>query len=91
MTREWAETVAIQALSFIAGTPDRLGRFLSLTGLGPDSLRMAARDPNFLAGVLDHLASDDSLMQTFAEENGIDPHDVARARSALGGSPGHSP
>ena len=56
MTRELAETVAIQALSFLAQEPEQLERFLSLTGLTPDSLRDAAREPNFLLGVLDHLA-----------------------------------
>lgn len=84
MTKEWAETVAIQALSFIAGAPDRLGQFLALTGLGPDSLRVAAREPTFLAGVLDHLAGSDSLLQAFAEQNDIDPLDVVRARGVLG-------
>ena len=42
MTRELAETVAIQALSYIAEEPDRLGRFLALSGIGPESLRDAA-------------------------------------------------
>ena len=38
--RQAAEIVAIQALSFIAGDPERLGLFLAETGIGPDgSLR----------------------------------------------------
>ena len=56
MTRESAELLAVQALTFLAGEPERLGRFLALTGIGPESLRTAAAEPGFLAGVLDHVA-----------------------------------
>ncbi|MGA7973300.1 MAG: DUF3572 domain-containing protein, partial [Pseudolabrys sp.] len=60
--REAAETVAIQALSFIAAEPERLGRFLGITGIGPAQIREAAREPGFLAGVLDYLAGDERLL-----------------------------
>ena len=83
MTREWAESVAIEALSFIASEPERLGRFLALTGIGPESLRAAAREADFLAGVLDHVANDEALLLAFAEDARIDPETVARARAAL--------
>jgi len=83
MTREWAESVAIEALGFIAGEPERLGRFLALTGIGPESLRAAAHESDFLAGVLDHVASDEALLLAFAEDARINPETVARARAAL--------
>src|SRR5438552_45120 len=51
--REVAEIVAIQALSFVASDPERLGLFLAETGVGPESLRNAASDPHFLLNVLD--------------------------------------
>ena len=51
--REVAEIVAIQALSFVAGEPERLGLFLAESGIGPETLRSAAADPRFLASVLD--------------------------------------
>jgi len=86
MTRELAETVAIQELSFIAQEPEQLGRFLALSGLGPDSIREAAREPNFLAGVLDHLAGDEKLLLAFAEQNEVDPELVLRARDILAGA-----
>ena len=71
--RAEAEDLAIAALGFIAGEPERLGRFLAMTGIGPDSIRAAAREPRFLLGVLDHLAADEPLLLAFAAENGIRP------------------
>jgi len=86
MTRELAETVAIQGLSFIATEPERLGRFLALTGIGPESLRAAANEPNFLLGVLDHLAGDEALLRAFAEDIGSEPEAIAAARDLLAGA-----
>jgi len=51
--REVAEIVAVQALGFIAGDPERLGLFLAESGIGPETLRTAAANPQFLASVLD--------------------------------------
>ena len=81
--KEAATELAVAALSFLAAEPERLERFLALTGLGPQSLRAAAREPSFLVGVLDHVASDEALLLAFAQENEIDPEDVVRARNAL--------
>jgi hypothetical protein len=84
-TQEAAETLAIQALAFIGEEPDRLGAFLAASGIGPDAIRDAAREPDFLAGVLDHMLSDESLLLAFADSAGLDPASIARARRALGG------
>jgi hypothetical protein len=83
--REAAETVAIQALSFIAAEPERLGRFLGITGIGPAQIRDAAREPGFLAGVLDYLAGDERLLTDFARETDHDPITISQARHVLGG------
>ncbi|HKA81105.1 MAG TPA: DUF3572 domain-containing protein [Xanthobacteraceae bacterium] len=80
-----AEALAIAALGFIAAEPDRLGRFLAVTGIGPDSIRAAAREPRFLAGVLDHVAADEQLLLAFAAEHEIDPDALMRARELLAG------
>ena len=85
---EAATELAIAALTFLAGETERLERFLALPGLGPQSLRAAAREPSFLLGVLDHVAGDESLLLAFATENGIDPEDIGRARAALAQRPG---
>ncbi len=83
--RDKAEALAIQALSFIASDSERLGRFLAICGVGPEAIREAAREPLFLAGVLDHVAGDEKLLLAFAEEAGIPPQEVTRARAVLGG------
>ena len=85
MAPEAAEALAIQALTFIAGDSERLGRFLAVTGIGPAEIRGVAREPGFLAGVMDHLASDERLLLAFCSETGISPADVTKANAALGG------
>ncbi len=76
--------LAIQALTFIAEEPERLNRFLEMTGLSLGEIRAAAGAPGFLAGILEHMLGDESLLIAFATSAGIDPAEVARARSALG-------
>jgi len=84
-SRQAAEALAIQALSFIAADPERLGRFLAATGIGPGDIRAAAREPLFLAGVLDHITNDESLLMGFASDVKSDPHEIVRAQSTLSG------
>ena len=81
--REAAEIVAIQALSFIAGEPGRLGLFLAETGIGPETLRTAAADPKFLASVLEFVMRDDATVKAFAETSKLHPTNVAAAHQAL--------
>src|SRR5262249_17344356 len=83
--RQVAETVAIQALSYLAAEPARLGRFLAESGLGPETLRNAAKSPQFLISVLDFVLSDDKLVQDFARASDLKPSTVGAAREALGG------
>jgi hypothetical protein len=84
-SREAAEALAIQALNFLATEPERLGRFLALSGLGPESIRAAAAESGFLAGVLAHLGEDETLLLAFAAEAGVKPAEVDRARRLLAG------
>jgi hypothetical protein len=82
--REVAEIVAVQALSFIAGDPERLGLFLAESGLGPETLRTAAADPHFLASVLDFVMRDDATVKAFAAQSELHPTNIAAAREVLG-------
>ncbi|SDK02021.1 MULTISPECIES: DUF3572 domain-containing protein [Bradyrhizobium] len=81
--REVAEIVAIQALTFVAGDPERLGLFLAESGLGPETLRTAAANPQFLASVLDFVLRDDATVKAFADASQLHPTNVAAARQAL--------
>ena len=83
-TREAAEIMAIQALTFLAEEPERLAHFLDATGIEATQIRTAARERGFLAGVLEHMLADESLLIAFVSSAGIDPAEVARARGALG-------
>jgi len=82
--REAAERLAVAALSYLASEPEHLGGFLAASGLGPNDIRGAARDPAFLSGVLDHISSNEPLLIAFAEQQGINPAEIERARMALG-------
>jgi hypothetical protein len=81
--RQVAEIVAIQALSFIAGDPERLGLFLAESGIGPETLRTAATDPHFLANVLDFVMRDDATVKAFAAASQLHPTNIAAAHQAL--------
>ena len=78
-----AERIALAALGFIAGDEGRLARFLDATGLDPGSIRQAAADPGFLAGVLDHLVSDEEALVACAEALDLPPEAVTGAWAAL--------
>jgi hypothetical protein len=82
-TREVAEIVAVQALSFLAGNPELLGKFLAESGIGPETLRSAASDPGFLIHVLDFVLGDDATVKAFAKSAQLDPTNVMAAREVL--------
>jgi hypothetical protein len=80
-----AEVIALKILGFLVSDPDRAGRFLKLTGLTANDLRTNAGDRLFLAGVVEHLLADESLLIVFAEDNGIDPRLPAMTVAVLRG------
>jgi hypothetical protein len=75
--------LAISALSFLAEEPERLSRFLDLTGLSPGTLRQAAADPRFLASVLDYLAADESLLLAFSANAQVTPESIMQAAARM--------
>jgi hypothetical protein len=83
LTREDAEALALAALDFLGRDGERIGRFLSLSGLDLCSLRKAAGEPGFLPGVLDYLAADEPLLVAFAGEAAIAPERIGEARNLL--------
>jgi Protein of unknown function (DUF3572) len=83
MSAEEAEVIALKALAFLAADAARLNRFLALSGVDLDGLRAAASSPEFLAGLLNHLLEDESLLLTFTAEQEIDPRIPALAAQML--------
>ena len=81
------ETVGVAVLGRLADDPERLGRFLALTGLDPASIRSVAGTPAFLCAVLDHVLGDESLLLAVADEAGLDPASIGRARQAMAPDP----
>lgn len=85
LSRENAEELAIQVLGFIGRDPEHLGRFLSLSGIGPAQLREAASEPGFLLGVLEFVMADETLLLAFTSNSGVRPTMIAAAHYALSG------
>lgn len=81
--RAAAEELAVKALIFLAADEERTRRFTDISGLGLENLRAAAELPNFLAGILDYLAADESLLLAFAANSSIDPAQIQRAQAIL--------
>ena len=82
---EFGRSLAASALAFLAADPERLNRFLTLTGLGPHNLREAAEDPAFHGSVLEYMLADEELLLRFAVDSGLKPETVALAHHALCG------
>lgn len=84
-TSDSAHEIAIEALTWLAADPERLDRFLALTGIGHDSIREAALQPGFLSAVLDHLCADEPTLLAFATDAGKAPELIGAARDMLAG------
>lgn len=83
--RENAETLAIEALGFIAADPVLMPRFLDMSGIEASDIRRAATEPGFLAGVLSFLLAHEPSLMAFCEATRTDPPAVALALRALPG------
>ena len=80
-----AEAIAYAGLTMLAGEPERMARFFSLSGIDPAEIRQLAGTPAFQASVLDHIRGDESLLLAFCANQNIDPLDVGRAEALLSG------
>lgn len=79
--------MAVDVLLWIVADADRLLPFLSASGLSPDTLRASARDPAFLAGVLDHVMGDERMLLACADALGVKPERIAAAWRRLSPEP----
>jgi hypothetical protein len=83
--QETAETLALQALSWIAGNEEVLPLFLGASGAASADLVQGATDPAFLAAVLDFLLMDDAWVVAFCDSLGLRYDAPMQARAALPG------
>jgi hypothetical protein len=84
---DFGRSVAVSALAFLAADSSRLEKFLSVTGLGPRNLRIAAQDPGFYTSILDYIVADEPLLVAFSAEAKLPPGEIERAHKTLGGPP----
>jgi DMSO/TMAO reductase YedYZ molybdopterin-dependent catalytic subunit len=85
MDRQQAEAIGLAALGFLVEEPQRLGRFLTLSGMDPGDLSARAGEPHMQAALLDHILEDETLLLVFTADKRIDPEHVAPARELLAG------
>lgn len=78
-----AAAIALQGLTFLASDPGRLGRFLTLTGLGPQDIRQQAATSGFQIAVIDYLMADESLLLVFCDELAIRADRLRAAQMVL--------
>ena len=85
MKTEEAQTVALQALSWVVANSDLCGVFLGASGLDQASLSERASDPELLAAVVDFLLMDEAWVLEFSDTAGLTPGSLLQARQALPG------
>lgn len=83
---EAAETLALQALGWLAGNDELLPVFLGTTGASLADLRGHAGDAAFLGSVLDFVLMDDAWVVAFCDAAGVSDYAMLlRARQTLPG------
>ncbi|KIN61612.1 DUF3572 domain containing protein [Sulfitobacter noctilucae] len=85
ISRDSAETLALQALAWLAANDDLLPVFLGSTGASEAEVRARATDPVFLGAVLDFLMMDDAWVIGFCDDETIPYDRIMQARAALPG------
>jgi hypothetical protein len=75
--------LALSALGWIIGQPDRAERLLSLTGLSPEALREGLGDPAVLGAVIEFLRAHEPDLIAAAEALGVEPGELAAVAERL--------
>ena len=86
MTPDAAQTIALQALGWLAGHEDLAPVFLGATGGTAEDMRNRATDPEFQASVLEFVTMDDAWVVAFCDQAGLAYDAPRRARYALPGA-----
>lgn len=83
--QESAEIAGLQALGWLVSQPDMLGAFLNASGAGQGDLARLARDPGFLAALVDFLMEDDARVIACCDALGWPYTALRDARAGLPG------
>ena len=76
-------SVALQALAWVLADERRAQRFLDLTGLTPEELRVGIGSAEMQGSVLDFLAAHEPDLVAAAEALGLSPDAIGAANRAL--------
>ena len=82
-TPERAEILALEALAWLVGRQDDIGRFLHVSGLETGDLRRAAGKAELLGSLLDFLLQNEPLLVEFCQDSSVSPKAVHAARHKL--------
>lgn len=85
MSRESAEIIGLQALTWLAGNEELLPVFLGASGASEADVRQGAADPAFLGAVLDFVMMDDDWVVQMCDVNGLSYDQPMVARASLPG------
>lgn len=80
-----AEITALQAFGWLVSQPDELGAFLNASGADVGDLAVLARDPHFLAALVDFLLETDERVIACTTELNLPPTALGEARMGLPG------
>jgi len=85
MTPDRAETIALQALAWIAADEALLPALAGATGASLGDLRGAVQEPAFLTGILEFLTQEDRWVTAFCDAHELPYEAPMRALMALPG------
>ena len=85
MRQEYAETIAIRAVAWLAGNDELLPVFLGATGVSEGDLRARLAEPEFLGSVLEFLMMNDAWVVAFCDSSDLRYEQIMQARQALPG------
>ena len=82
-THNDAEALALAALAATLTDERRAERFLSLTGLSPDGIRLRLTDPSLLAACIAFLEAHEPDLLSVSDDIGVRPEELLRAKVEL--------
>lgn len=77
------DAMGVEILNRLAADPERLGRFIDLTGLRADTLRDVAGTPEFWVALFEYVVSDEPLLLEIAREINETPERIVAVQRRL--------